>query len=175
MEQGLADSSRSTNETNLLLRKIDLQKQILLELLKKEGLDFDESQNAQEFSQKLFQWLTSQSTRQESLGWPLKEKGKILYSFEQEASPSVGLQALKTDSLLALCNGELSSASQEFIGLKCRTFVIRIEGSFIPQKKEGTKVEKGNVLALLEDPKTVKITVLNSQQGGIPVDLLSFF
>jgi hypothetical protein len=175
LEESLGEASDDLRETGLILRKMDFQKQILLELLQKEGLKISADFDPDELEKALFDWLSSSIDEQRRLGWPLLERGVVVYGFEAQANPLVRLKAQKTNDLLALCKGKISVVSKEFIGLKCSPYIIRLEGDFSPVVKDGQEVEKGQILAAFREVNLFNVTILNSDEGGIAVDLLSFF
>jgi len=179
LEESLMEVGDNARETSLILRKIDFQKRILWELLQKEGLNLDgKDLSDPSMEEGIYQWLNQKKESGIHLGWPLGERGKILYEFDQFNDSSVGLQAIHTESLLALCKARVQTPSEEMISLEClegEGFQIRMEGFLLPIVKEGQIVEQGAILATLHKDKSIKIRVINPKEGNQPVDLLSFF
>ena len=179
LEQNLNNSVGTNRETNLLQRRIDFEKEILLEFLRTEGLELKaEDATNPNFEQQLFEWLREKKIGSTKLGWPLGERGKILYPFNHQGDYSVGLKAQTTESLLASCDGQVSLGEGNNLGLVCaqgKAFEIFLSGFFLPIVKDGQKVKLGDPLATLSEDKSFSLILKDPDAGKTPVDFLLFF
>lgn len=165
MESRLLYSSLDIKSKKLAIRKIELEKDTLLGVMRKNGLNLvekDEDLSLEEFENTVNDWFEKHALKPEILVWPFDEKGEVVSRIILPDRPYCHLKTLGNHTVRAPADATVIQKSNTRIMLMTAQNWIVFDGDFELEKSLESKALIRQSLATINDPYEIRVTVQNT-------------
>lgn len=166
MESELSQKNQSLKAKKLVLRKLEFEKEIFVNLLQSDGLDLegDEGFALENVERKVEDWFEDNAIEPEELLWPFDEPGEVLSSMRLPSNPYCTIRTIKHHLIRSPADGKVIQNNSGRLLVSSSQHWIMFEGNFSSSLAKSSKVSSSQVIAMNESPYEVRITLQNTSK-----------